>query len=304
MRPRPKRNLLIGILFGLFAGIGLAYIRHAMVTEILEPEQLHTLGFPLLSIVPDMNPYVSQAHDGQLNKDWGGRSVDVRLISLFDPNSVITEAYKNMRAKIELSSSNMEARTLLVTSPGPNDGKSLTAANLAIVMAQAGRKTVLVDADLRRPSVHELFGMSNTTGLSDLYKKQPNFEWSATRTPLRNLFVLPSGRLKKNPVELVSLDRTHDIIALLQEWFDVIIFDTPPVLMATETKMLAAQCQSTLLVARAYWTKQEEIRHSIQELQSVDAQILGTVLNGFDVSKTIRHRNQYRYYSSYEQLPA
>jgi len=304
VRPRPQRNLLIGILFGLFTGVAFAYARHAMVTEILEPEQLQTLGFPVLSVVPDMSVYINQAHGGLLNKEWAGRSVDVRLISLFDPGSVITEAYKNTRAKIELSDSVMEARTLLVTSPGPNDGKSLTAANLAIVMAQAGRKTILVDADLRRPSVHELFGMSNATGLSDLYRSKPNFEWSTTRTPLKNLFVLPSGRIQQNPVELVSLDRTHDIISLLQEWFDVIIFDTPPVLLATETKMLAAQCHNTLLVARANWTKEEELKHAVQELYSVDTQILGTILNGFDVTKTIRHRNRYRYYSSYEQLPA
>ena len=93
----------------------------------------------------------------------------------------------------------MESRTLLVTSPGPGDGKSITASNLAIIMAQAGRKTILVDADLRRPSVHELFGMSNSMGLSELYREQPTFEWAATRTPVKNLYVMPAGRIKQKP---------------------------------------------------------------------------------------------------------
>ena len=303
VRPRPTRNILVGVLLGLFFGIGLAYGRHAMVTEILEPDQLQALGYPLLTVVPDMDLYIDQMHDGELSREVQGRTIDVRLVPLFDPGSVITETYRNIRAKVEFNAQLTESRTLLVTSPGPGDGKSITAANLAIIMAQAGRKTILVDADLRRPSVHELFGMSNSMGLSELYRKQPTFEWSATRTPVKNLYVMPAGRTTQNPVELVSMDRTHDIIAMLKEWFDVIIFDTPPVLVATETKMLAAQCHDTIVVARAAWTRDEELKHAVDELQSVDVRIVGTVLNRFDVSNTIRHRNKYRYYSNYEQLP-
>ena len=304
VRPRPIRNILIGILLGIAAGVGFAFLRDSMATEVIEPEQLHALGFPLMSVVPDMGAYINRVHDGALSKEWMGRSVDTTLVTLFDPASAISEAYRNIQAKIEYSMPVVDARTLLVTSACAGDGKSVTAANLAITMARAGKKTILVDTDLRRPSVHELFGLSNSTGLSELYRRRPAFEWTSTRTPLKNFYILPAGRLLKNPVEVIGLERTGDIIALLQEWFDVIIFDTPPVLMATETKMLAAQCHGTIVVAKASRTKQDDLEHTIEELQSVNASVIGTVLNGFDATTTIRYRNRYRYYSQLEELPA
>ncbi len=304
VRPRPKRNMLIGIFLGLFLGIGLAFATNSLSTEILEPEKLESFGVPLVSVIPDLGQFKDLQFRGEERAQWANRSVDTSLVTLLNPTSLVTEAYRDARTKLEFRLPPVESRTLLVTSPCPNEGKSVTAANLAIVMARAGRRTILVDMDLRRPSVHTLFGLGSGKGVTELYNKKPTFNWSSTRTPLKNLYVIPAGRPLQNPVEAIGTERTNDIIALLQEWFDVIIFDTPPVLTATETKMLAALCQGTILVARASQTREEDYQHAIEELNSVDAPIAGAVLNGFEVNHSIRHRGRYRYYSSYDPLPA
>jgi capsular exopolysaccharide synthesis family protein len=209
------------------------------------------------------------------------------LITVADPRSPVSEAYRTLRTNLDFSSLDKPIKTMLVTSAGPGEGKSTVLANLAVTTAQAGRKVILVDCDLRRPNLHNIFDLKNDVGLTTMVVDDAAMESPPLRdTGVESLQLVSSGPLPPNPSELLGSRRMEEIIAALLERADVILFDAPPVVAVTDAAVLATKVDGVLLVVNAGGTKRDYARVAKARLEKVNANLLGAVLNNvrFDVS--------------------
>jgi len=211
-----------------------------------------------------------------------------------EPKSMAAESYRILRTNIEYSSFDKEYKVIVVTSPEPEEGKSTTAGNLALCMAQEDKKVMLIDCDLRKPSMHKKFKVSNLIGLSDVMIGKADLTM-ATHMYNKNLFLLTSGKVSPNPSEMLSSKVMSYLLESLKETFDYIILDTPPLKVVTDAQILSTKADGTILVVRAEKTKKESVKNAVDLLKNVNANIIGIVLNGIDAS-----RNKYEYYYEYK----
>ena len=207
-----------------------------------------------------------------------------------EPKSIAAESYRTLRTNIQYSSFDKEYKVIVITSSEPGEGKSTTAGNLALCMAQGDKKVILVDCDLRRPSIHKKFKVSNLAGLSDVIIGKSDLSKVMHRYN-KNLVLLTSGKIPPNPSEMLSSKVMENLLEELKGSFDYIILDTPPVQAVTDSQILSTKADGTILVVRAERTKKESVNNAINLLKKVNANIIGTVLNGIDVS-----RSKYYYY--------
>ena len=209
--------------------------------------------------------------------------------------SPISEQYRTLRTNIQFSNVDNEMRTIMITSSGPGEGKSTTTANLAIVFAQQGKKVLLVDADLRKPTMHYTFNLTNTFGLTSVLTKQVTLDEAITETKEQNLFVLPSGPIPPNPAELLgSKAMDHFFEEALQDVFDLIIFDTPPLLAVTDAQILANKCDGSILVISSGKTEKDMVVKAKEMLGTANGKLLGVVLN----NKKMKSNQHYYYYGA------
>jgi tyrosine-protein kinase Etk/Wzc len=202
------------------------------------------------------------------------------------------EAFRGLRTSVQFSKPDAVVQTLLVTSASPGEGKSTVASNLAAVIAQSGRRTLLIDADLRRPRVHTLFGMSKTPGLTEYISGQGE---QRDITVGDDFDVLPAGTMVPNPAEYLGSKAFRDLLDTFRQAYDVVVIDAPPVLAATDPVLLSTQVDGTVVVAAAGQTKDFELEHAVEEIHGVGGDVLGVVFNRFDVSKEYGYRYQYAY---------
>lgn len=200
-----------------------------------------------------------------------------RLISHFNPKSPIAEAYRQLRTNIQFSSLDNPVRTLVVTSTSPDEGKTTTLANLAVTIAQTESRVTLVDCDLRKPSVHELFGLASEPGLTSVLLGAEEIPYQDCGIP--NLRILTAGPLPPNPSELLGSRRMSEVIARLKSEADYVLFDTPPVVIVTDAAVLATRVDGVLLVISAGKTRRELAQRAKGLLEKVNAPLLGVVLN-------------------------
>ncbi|HTP07723.1 MAG TPA: CpsD/CapB family tyrosine-protein kinase [Anaerolineae bacterium] len=203
------------------------------------------------------------------------------LITLSDPRSPAAEAYRTLRTNIDFSSLDQLIHTLLVTSVAPHDNKSVTVANLAVSMAQGDKRTILVDADVRRPALHTLFGLNNDKGLTSLFidTKAP-IEPTLQDVSVPNLKVLTSGPLPPNPAELLGSQRMLAVIEALKAQADIVLFDAPPVIAVTDASVLGTRVDGVLLVVQAGQTRREQAKRAKQQLEKLHIRVVGAVLSG------------------------
>ncbi|AZU63764.1 CpsD/CapB family tyrosine-protein kinase [Neobacillus mesonae] len=218
---------------------------------------------------------------------------NVHLIAYNNPQSPITEQYRLIRNNLNFSSVDKEIKSIVVTSPEPSDGKSTTAANLAIVLAQQGNKVLLVDADLRKPSVHYSFNIGNIEGLTSILTKKMNVERAVIKTNITNLEVLTSGPIPPNPSELLSSSSLDFVLKELREMYEYIVLDTPPLLAVTDAQNLANKCDGVVLVVSSKKTKRDRALKAKDLLEKANSFLLGVVLNGVAARKT----NYYGHYN-------
>lgn len=200
-----------------------------------------------------------------------------RLVALRDPRSAAAEAYRTLRTNIQFSSLDKRLRTILATSTAPDEGKSTTIANLAVTMAQSEQRVILVDCDLRRPTLHTLFGTRNDEGLTSLML-QEGASLPLQPTGVEGLLLLPSGPLPPRPADILGSRRMEAVIQQLLEQADVVLFDTPPVTAVTDAAVLATKVDGVLLVFRAGNTKRDRAREARRLLEKVNAHLVGVVL--------------------------
>lgn len=212
------------------------------------------------------------------------------LIVEKEPKSIAAESYRTLRSNIQYSSFDKEYKVIVVTSSEPGEGKTTTAGNLALSMAQGDKRVILIDCDLRKPSLHKEFRISNLVGLSDVIVGKADLI-KAIHKHNNNLVVLTSGKIPPNPSEMLSSKTMGQLLETLRESFDYIILDTPPVQAVTDSQILSTKADGTILVVRAEKTKKDSVENTLNLLKKVNANIIGTVLNGVEAS-----RNKYYYY--------
>ncbi len=216
-----------------------------------------------------------------------------RLITLSDPKSPAAEAYRTLRTNLQFSSLDNPPRSLLVTSAGADEGKSAVLCNLAVTIAQAGTRVIVVDADLRRPSVHEAFDLANDKGLTTALLAQGSDDLPLQPTAISDLQVLAAGPLPPNPAELIGSQRMQHLLDRLAASADLVIFDAPPVGIFADAALLASRVDGVILVVSAGKTRREAANRAKASLERANARILGVVLNNARLDPSLD-----RYYSS------
>jgi succinoglycan biosynthesis transport protein ExoP len=263
--PRKLLNLAVGLLLGGFLGVLLAFLMHHLDNTVHDAKALETItGLPVLGSIPRLEQGLSPAQ------------------AAGDLRSAFAEAYRSVRTSLQFATTRGLPRSLLITSASPSEGKSTTAHELARNIAQLGKRVVLVDADLRNPSVHKTTGLSSARGLSNLLAGACELGDALQQLPNDWLSVITSGPLPPNPPELLAGDALAKLLAQLQEQFDVIILDGPPVLGLADAPLLANQAEATVVVAAADDTRNDALRAALLRLTSARARVLGAVLTRFD----------------------
>jgi non-specific protein-tyrosine kinase len=215
------------------------------------------------------------------------------LITVSNPRSPISEAYRTLRTNLEFSSLDKPIKTMVVTSAGPEEGKSTTLANLAVTIAQGGKRVILADCDLRRPSQHKIFGLENGRGLTTMMVEEEALKDPPLQeTGVENLWLLPSGPIPPNPSELLGSRRMEEIIEALLDRADIVLFDAPPVIAVTDAAVLASKVDGVLMVINAGGTKREHAQRAKALLEKVNVRIIGAVLNNVPLDVSL-----HRYYA-------
>jgi len=278
--PRVGQTLMLAAAIGLVLALGGAFLIEFLDDTIKTPDDVtRAVHLPTVGAIVHMD----------------GKTGDTRLVPLHQPLSPVTEAYRALRTNIQISSVDKPIRTLVVTSANPLEGKSTTVANMSVVMAQADKSVILVDADLRRSSIHKIFQMANREGLTNvLLEDEPSPDRWLQGTGVEKLRVLTSGPLPPNPSEMLGSQKMIQLIERLKKAADITVFDAPPVLSVTDAVVLALQADGVLLVVEAGRTRRTAARNAVDQLGRVGAKVLGVVLNGVSPRQTMGY--YYGYY--------
>jgi len=289
-KPNRKRNILLGIIMGLFGGVGLALFLEYLDNTIKTPDDVEEkYNIPVLTTVSKI-------------KD---KTKTLYKLVLDEPSSAFAESFKSLRASIMLSSSDSPPKTILITSMAPKDGKTTIASNLAMAIAGSGSKVLIIDCDLRRPMLHQVFGLENKKGLSTFISGTSGISIIRDGLP-ENLSIIPSGPIPPNPSELMISKRLKDLIRSLKNKYDFIIFDTPPIISVSDTLIISKIVDASLIVTRFGKTTYEMMNHGMKQLAGIEAKVIGTVINAVDEKKSgyyYYHYNKeyYQYYASDHQ---
>lgn len=209
----------------------------------------------------------------------------VSLVSVTDPSSVVAEQFRTIRTNIQFSSVEKKVQSLVVTSAEPSEGKSTVSSNLAVVWAKQNEKVLLIDADLRRPIAHRTFNLLNAAGLSSYLSNNAVYEEIIQETEVPNLSVISSGPIPPNPAELLNSRHINTLIERLEDEYDIIIFDAPPINTVTDAQLLASKADGVILVVPQGIAEKGSVTHAVEQLNKVHAKVLGTVMNRFKADK-------------------
>jgi polysaccharide biosynthesis transport protein len=296
--PDIPRNLEIGFLIGLTSGVALAFVFEALDSTVRSPEQVEAIAFlPSLAAIPfAKNELLGAAKNGRQLLPSGLQNGNEAIVQVYArPKSHMAEAYRALRTSILLSLPEAPPKLILVTSALPEEGKTTTSVNCAIVLAQEGRRVLLVDADLRRPSISKTLGIASGAGLTTVLAGYAPSESVIVPSPqLANLFVLPSGPISPCPSELLSSASMKHLLAQWCQMFDHVIIDSPPVLAVSDAVRLSVEADAVLLVIRSAQTSKAALRRASMLLAQVKARILGVVVNAVDLTSSDQ---SYSYYS-------
>jgi protein-tyrosine kinase len=223
----------------------------------------------------------------------------IALVTETAPKSAAAEAYRTLRTNIQFAGLDRPCKTIVITSATPAEGKTTTAANFAAVCAQSGSRVLLVDGDLRKPTLHKIFGLDNQRGLTTTMIEGKSLADVAILTRVPNLSVVVSGPLPPSHAELAASRRMHDLLETATRDFDLIVIDTPPVLLVSDAVALAAQTDGVILVVRGGKTSAEAARRAAEQIDAVKGRILGVLLNRVDARNSSYYADHGSYYDAY-----
>ena len=296
IEPNVPRNLGFAFILGSMSGIGLAFLLEGLDNTVRTTEQAQMIsGLPSLGMIPlgsknnreDLNPK---------RLALAASKEAVELVSQARPHSQMAESYRALRTSLLLSNLGAPPRVIMVTSALPQEGKSTTSINTAVVLAQKGVQVLLIDADLRRPSIHKTLGMGPRSGLSNVLTGSTTLQQAiAVSTVLPNLHILPAGTPPPNPAELLASTNMKEVLDELREKYDHIVVDTPPTLSVTDAVVLSPRADAIVLVIRSGQTTKQSLRRARDILMQVNARVSGVLLNAVDLSSP-----DYYYYYEYK----
>jgi capsular exopolysaccharide synthesis family protein len=295
VKPNKKLYLLVGFILGGILGVGYIFVRQAFNTRINGVEKLKEFGYPLLAVIPDMNNFVKEEYGGEETTTVNGVEIATTTVSMLDSVSPISESFRRLQSNIAYSNPDHQINSLMVTSATKGDGKTTTVSNLGTVFAEAGYNTVIVDTDLRRPNLLKQFGSRQAPGIVEVLFDGVPMDEALQDTPLANLSILTAGNHPPNPSSIVQSKSFLKTIKDLEESFDIVLIDTPPYGIITDASALIQQTDAVVVAARFNKTVEAELSHLFNNLQRVEANVVGTVLTAFDYRKS----SDYYYNSSY-----
>jgi len=296
IEPNIPRNLSFAFMLGLTSGVGLAFLLEGLDNTVRTTEQAQMIsGLPPLGMIPLGS---RTAREGANSKRLviATSKEAVELITQVRPQSQMAESYRALRTSLLLSNLGAPPKVIMVTSALPQEGKTTTSINCAVVLAQKGIRVLLIDADLRRPSIHKTLGMGPRSGLSNVLTGSATLESAITRSPiLPNLDVLPAGTPPPNPAELLASTNMRDVLEQLRGHYDHVVLDTPPTLSVTDAVVLSPRADAIVLVIRSGQTTKQALRRARDILMQVNAKVSGVLLNAVDLSSP-----DYYYYYEYQ----
>ena len=295
-----KRTLLLGVFLGLSFGVFLAFLIEMLDKTLKTIDEIEKYGLSVLGIIPDINP------DNKMNfktrffgfQKINNSNLERKLITREDPKSPVSESYRSLRTSM-LYSTQKKVKSILVSSAGPGEGKTTTVSNLAITYANLGKKTLLVDTDLRRPVIHKVFNLKKESGVTNFLSSQTNdYESIVKKTEIENLYVITSGVIPPNPSEMLGSNRMIEFVRLLEVNFDMILFDSPPLVAVTDANMISREIDQIILVVKVGQTDKKAFHHTISNLKNIKAPIGGVIMNAVK-NKSSYGSYYYYYYHQY-----
>lgn len=279
IKPKKLQNMLVAVVVGLMFGVGVAMFLEYLDDTIQTADDAEGVAqLPSLGIIP-----------------WLRSTTDAQLITLSDPRSPASESYRTLRTNIKFLSADSPLRTLTITSAGPEEGKSTTIANLGVSFAQTGKKVLIVDTDMRKPTVHGIFKLRSDIGLTSVLAGDLPLEQAVQKTEAESLDVLTCGPIPPNPAELLESQRFNTLIEELKEKYDIVLFDAPPVIAVTDASILAAKLDGLILLMGVNKVTRKAARHALQLLASAKVKVWGMVIRG------VRPDNDGYYYAYYHR---
>jgi capsular exopolysaccharide synthesis family protein len=267
--PNKTRNVALAFIAGLIAAISLVFMLEYLDNTVKTSSDVkNSLGIPVLGLIANY----------KMGKQ-GKSASDHSLITLEETKSPISESYRSIRTNLEFVSLDLVSRKILITSSGPHEGKSFTVANLAVSIAQSGKSVLVLDADMRDPTQHKLFGLDNSHGLSGFLVQDQDYRDYIRETIVPGLMVLTGGPIPPNPAELVGSQGMKRLIEEAGEQFDMVIIDTPPVIEVTDAAILAQKVDGVILILASGDVDKDDVKTAKEHLDNVGAKILGAVLN-------------------------
>lgn len=299
IRPRKRLIMAATLIFGLFLGVGFAFLLETLDNAVRTQEDIErVLGFTFLGVVPSIRNRIKERLRAEGAAPELGQDVFVHNY----PKSSVAECCRSIRTNLHFMSPDKELNRLLVTSAGPREGKTSTAVSLATVMAQSDRKVLLLDTDMRRPRIHKALGLRNDVGLSNLILGEVDYDEAIQATVVPNLYVMACGPIPPNPTELMHTERFREITDELARRFDRLLFDSPPVIAVADALILAGEVDGVLFVVKAGQTSKDVVKRAKQQLEATNAPLLGAILNDLDLEdRAYRYHYYYSYYYRYGQ---
>jgi polysaccharide biosynthesis transport protein len=306
--PNTKLNLIVSAVLGLLLAVGAAFFLEYMDATVHTPQQVWAaVSLSTLGVVPHLKSLTDRyepgfSSNGQSQWQVSPRKTDdlsKELVVARDQISIIAESYRSIRTALLLSQAERPPKVILLTSPCPGDGKTVTTLNLGIALAHSGKRVLAIDADLRRGRCHHLLHLSNQVGLANVLTGHLDVKEGIQETSIDNFYLLPRGTLPPNPADLLMAQKMRDILRELRDSFDFIVIDSPPVIAVSDAAMLSAICDGVALVFNGQSTTTASARRALERLDRIGARILGVILNGID----IRYPDYVDYRSYYPSYP-
>jgi len=306
--PVPKnenRFYLAALFLGLLFGLGIAFFIEFNDTTVKSNEDIERfLQLPVLGTIPHIitnrkNDVMVKRQSSRSKKSLSVSQYPRHIFNFDGDDSVSTEAYRSLRTNILFASPDNPLRVIALTSAGPSEGKSLTISNLALAYAQMGKKTLLIDTDLRRPVLHHIFNQSREPGFTNLFMENSSYDTIIRHNVFENLSFLPAGIFTPNPAELLGSHKLLQHLDYFRKNYDMVFFDTPPIVAVTDATLLGTKMDGLLVVIKSHHTDREILIRAVSILRNVGVKIVGTVLNDINLSHRYSNYGYYKYYYHY-----